>query len=58
MQLGGEIFRARLSSHPVGQLAFRGDWLAFGDGSAAVQFIDMAALERQLAEVGLGWNEE
>lgn len=55
---GGEIFHARLSSHPVGQLAFRGDWLAFSDGSAAVQFIDLAALERQLAEVGLGWNEE
>lgn len=55
---GGEIFHARLSSHPVGQLAFRGDWLAFSDGSAAVQFVDLAALQRQLAEVGLGWNDE
>ncbi len=52
-----EIVRADFCSHPVTQLAFTPDGasLAITDGKSPIQRLDLTALRRQLAGIGLDW---
>lgn len=54
--LGEELFQCPLRSRSIRQLAFQGSsLLAVTDGEGSVQFVDLDAVHRQLAEIGLGW---
>ncbi len=54
--LGEELFQCPLRSRSIRQLAFQGSsLLAVTDGEGSVQFVDLDAVRRQLAEIGLGW---
>jgi WD40 repeat protein len=55
--VGEEIFGADFCSQPVTGLAFTpdGESLAISDGRSPIRLLDLTALGRQLAEIGLQW---
>ena len=54
---GEGLFHADFCSQPVTELAFTpgGPGLAITDGRSPIQLLDLTALRRQMAEIGLDW---